>query len=113
MDTTKCPFCLAEIDKNALKCKHCGEWVKERKRKYKDRDDRVVCPSCGKKMIPRIITGPPVVRPSGGWTPVPKKSICPFCGETYQTFPMSLGEKIGLVFFIIFIIFFIFDWMKN
>lgn len=22
-----CPFCNAEIDKNAKKCKYCGEWV--------------------------------------------------------------------------------------
>ena len=23
----KCPYCLAEIDPAARKCKHCGEWV--------------------------------------------------------------------------------------
>lgn len=26
----KCPYCLAEIDVEARKCKHCGEWVVER-----------------------------------------------------------------------------------
>ena len=26
-----CPFCTAEIPDMALKCKHCGEWVDERK----------------------------------------------------------------------------------
>lgn len=64
-------------------------------------DDRVTCGGCGKKMIPRIITGPPLVRPQGGWTPVPKKSICPFCGVTYQEFPASAGEKMSLVIFLI------------
>jgi hypothetical protein len=23
----KCPYCFAEIDSQALKCRHCGEWV--------------------------------------------------------------------------------------
>lgn len=26
----KCPYCLAEIPNEALKCKHCGEWVEKR-----------------------------------------------------------------------------------
>lgn len=25
--TTACPFCKAEIDLEAQKCRHCGEWV--------------------------------------------------------------------------------------
>ncbi len=25
-----CPYCKGQIDDDALKCKHCGEWVKER-----------------------------------------------------------------------------------
>ena len=25
-----CPFCKGEIDADALKCRHCGEWVKGR-----------------------------------------------------------------------------------
>lgn len=25
----KCPYCCAEIEGQALKCKHCGEWVEQ------------------------------------------------------------------------------------
>ena len=25
----KCPYCCAEIEAQALKCKHCGEWVEK------------------------------------------------------------------------------------
>jgi uncharacterized membrane protein YvbJ len=25
----KCPYCCAEIETQALKCKHCGEWVEQ------------------------------------------------------------------------------------
>ncbi|NLY13403.1 MAG: cold shock domain-containing protein [Gammaproteobacteria bacterium] len=64
-------------------------------------DERVSCSNCGKKMIPRIITGPPLVHGQGSWTPVPKKSICPFCGSMHQKFSASAGEKIGLVIFVI------------
>lgn len=39
-------------------------------------DGRVNCPSCGKPMVPRIIT-------SGGCL---INSVCPFCGSTYQKF---------------------------
>jgi len=39
-------------------------------------DDRVTCPHCKKKMVPRIIT-------YGGSL---EKSVCPFCGETYKKF---------------------------
>jgi hypothetical protein len=46
-------------------------------------------------MIPRIITGPPLVRPQHGWTPVPKRSVCPFCGGTHMKFPASPGQKIA------------------
>jgi cold shock CspA family protein len=49
-------------------------------------DDRVICPNCGKRMIPRLITGPPALRLRGYWTPVPKRSVCPFCGGTYKEF---------------------------
>jgi len=55
-------------------------------------DDRATCAHCGKKMVPRLITGPPLVHGRGGWTPVPKRSVCPFCGQTHQTFPPSAGE---------------------
>ena len=97
MNTIECPLCFGEVNVKASKCKHCGEWIKEKKEQHQSKnDDRVSCSSCEKKMIPRIITGPPVFRSQHGWTPVPKKSVCPFCGTTHQKFPMSLGEKVGL-----------------
>lgn len=45
-------------------------------------DDRATCSDCGKKMIPRIILGPPLF----GDTPEPKRSVCPYCGSTYKEF---------------------------
>jgi len=39
-------------------------------------DDRVTCPHCNKKMVPRIITH------QGSLS----KSVCPFCGGTYKDF---------------------------
>ena len=101
MNKIECPFCFGEISSEARKCKHCGEWIKNNRTRNSrgKHDERVICKSCGKKMIPRIITGPPVIRPQSGWTPVPKKSVCPFCASTYQKFPMSSEEKLGLVFF--------------
>jgi len=73
----------------------------------KHKDDRVTCSNCGRKIVPRIITGPPLVKPQGGWTPVPKKSICPYCATTYEKFPPSIGEIIGLIIFICFILIFL------
>jgi hypothetical protein len=97
METIECPFCTAAIPAHARKCKHCGEWVNEPNRgaPRAEDDQRVVCRHCQKKMVPRVITGPPLVRPQHGWTPVPKKSVCPFCGGTHMTFPASLGQKIA------------------
>ena len=64
-------------------------------------DDRVVCTGCQRHMVPRIITGPPLIHATHGWTPVPKRSICPYCGTTFRKFPASGGEKIGLVIFLV------------
>lgn len=39
-------------------------------------DDRVTCASCGKKMVPRIITYRGEVQ----------RSVCPFCAETHKDY---------------------------
>jgi hypothetical protein len=97
VETIACPYCDAQLSEHVKKCKHCGEWVKKPELTPSPHDDRETCSSCGKKMVPRIITGPPLIRGQGSWTPVPKKSLCPFCGATHKKFPPSLGEKIGII----------------
>ncbi len=39
-------------------------------------DDRINCPSCGKKIVPRMIT----------YRGDPEKSVCPYCAATVKTF---------------------------
>ena len=39
-------------------------------------DDRVTCPSCGKKIVPRMIT----------YQGSPDKSVCPYCAATVKEF---------------------------
>jgi len=53
---------------------------------------RVKCAACGQEMIPRLVMGPPLAA-SRTWTPVAKKSICPFCAATHKTFPPSGQER--------------------
>ncbi|QTL34000.1 cold-shock protein [Pseudoalteromonas viridis] len=45
------------------------------------RDDRVVCPSCQKKVFPKLIHD----RGAFG-DPKPRKSLCPLCGATVKDF---------------------------
>jgi len=42
----------------------------------KNSDDRVSCPSCGKKIVPRMIT----------YRGQPQKSVCPYCATTVKEF---------------------------
>lgn len=58
---------------------------------------RTTCTHCGKSMIPRIVTGPPLIHGKGSWTPVPKYSLCPFCGNRHQSFPPSTAERVGQI----------------
>ena len=57
-------------------------------------DHRVQCKSCHRMMVPRIITGPPLGA-DRRWTPVPKRSVCPFCASTHEEFPPSAGEQMA------------------
>jgi len=43
-------------------------------------DNRITCPSCGKKMFPKLIHD----RVFG--SPQPRKSLCPICGATVKNF---------------------------
>lgn len=101
----QCRFCDGEITPSAKKCRHCGEWLQPSDAAV-GQDERETCGGCGKRMIPRIITGPPLIHGQGSWTPVPKKSVCPHCGTTHRKFPPSLGEKIGVGVFVVVLVFF-------
>lgn len=61
-------------------------------------DDRVVCPHCGKKIVPRIIT----------YQGSLERSICPFCGGVYKDF-MNHSWIVFLIIFVIIFIFIIFN----
>ena len=102
----ECPFCTGKVPDHAKKCMHCGEWISQPATQLTPpTDERETCDGCGKKMIPRIITGPPLFRGQGSWTPVPKRSICPYCATTHKTFGSSDGEKLGVaVALIVFIV---------
>lgn len=54
-------------------------------------ESRVKCSSCGKLMVPRLVLGPPLAA-GRRWTPVAKKSVCPFCGSTHLEFAPSQEE---------------------
>ena len=77
-------------------------------------DIKPTCSSCNRSFVPRIVTGPPVF---GGkrWQPVPKYSVCPFCGATYQKFRSFFSSNYNVagfvlraVVFVIFVRLFIF-----
>ncbi|SFS31310.1 'Cold-shock' DNA-binding domain-containing protein [Succinivibrio dextrinosolvens] len=42
-------------------------------------DDRITCPNCGRKIVPRLVTNQGQA----------EKSLCPYCGAKVKTFPMS------------------------
>ena len=48
----------------------------EKPRDSQTKDERVICPHCGKRMIPRLIT----------YQGILERSVCPFCGQTYKEF---------------------------
>ncbi|KJG37807.1 hypothetical protein UA32_12290 [Photobacterium angustum] len=50
--------------------------LKAIKSRHDKQDDRINCPSCHKKIVPRIVT----------YYGKPEKSLCPYCGATVKTF---------------------------
>ncbi|MGR5118131.1 cold shock domain-containing protein [Vibrio astriarenae] len=56
-------------------------------------DDRINCPSCNKKIVPRMIT----------FKGAPSKSVCPFCAETIKVFGSNTAGYIffGVIIFVI------------
>ncbi|MBE6422812.1 cold-shock protein [Succinivibrio dextrinosolvens] len=64
------------------------------------RDDRITCPNCGRKIVPRLVT----------YQGSPEKSLCPYCGARIQTFFVGYFKYVTfviflVVFFIMFIMF--------
>lgn len=49
----------------------------QKKQEEKDKnDDRLICPSCNKRIVPRMIT----------YQGTPEKSVCPYCATTIMEF---------------------------
>lgn len=78
-----CKECKYEVSEYAQACPKCGapvsnasavEQVTLSTRKEPEVDDRVSCPKCGKKIVPKIVTVNDVI----------DRTVCPFCIETIE-----------------------------
>lgn len=49
----KCPFCAEDIKKDAVKCKHCGEYLMEKQPQEIIEKGKVKCPFCDSIIIPQ------------------------------------------------------------
>lgn len=65
-ETKRCPYCGEEILAVAKKCKHCGEWLEEKRSK--------ACPVCGEQIDEDA-------------------SICPHCKEKLETTNENIVNK--------------------
>ena len=70
--------------------------------KNKRRNDRITCPHCGRKIVPRLVT----------YRGAPEHSLCPYCGSIVKNFSSGYFEivvavvlfvvvLVGILFFIV------------
>ena len=63
------------------------------------RDDRITCPHCGRKIIPRLVT----------YSGAPEQSLCPYCGNRIEIF---FGGYVQIAIFVIVLVVFLFFMAK-
>ena len=56
------------------------------------RDDRITCPNCGRKIVPRLVT----------YQGAPEKSLCPYCGTIVKDFnPHTFGLVVSVILIVV------------
>lgn len=56
MQTKTCPYCGEEININAIKCKHCGEFLNENKQPEQTTEPETkICPFCGEEIAYKAV----------------------------------------------------------
>ena len=63
------------------------------------RDDRITCPHCGRKIVPRLVT----------YRGAPEQSLCPYCGNRIEIF---FGGYVQIAIFVIVLVVFLFFMAK-
>ena len=87
-DKKNCPFCNAEINLNAKKCRFCGNWI----------DEEIECPFCAE----RIKASAKKCRFCGEFLPSKKNKI-----NIFSSIEGIFSKKLGLVFLIVLPILFV------
>lgn len=55
MQTKTCPYCGEEININAIKCKHCGEFLNENQQEQTTEPETKICPFCGEEIAYKAV----------------------------------------------------------